>query len=238
MRPPTEGTEPSVPHTAATTARTTSSSDAHESTLASEDIAAKLKHDILSGRIALGSSITERWITEQYSSSRTTVREVLQLLVTERYLERKPFKSASVRTFNEREMRDNLAARLLLETEAARKCGTAAVAELTHLQRAVTTYCDALDADDALTATAAHRELHVAIVATTGNSALTRFQSELMQDASLFLDVINTRRDDVSKMRREHVRLVGAFMSGDAALAEQLVTSHLHMVTEATETLH
>ncbi len=227
--PPTESQEPR-----ASPAQPRASTD---STPASAEVASKIRDAILRGRIALGAPITERWISEQYAVSRTTARDVLQLLVSERYLERHPYRSANVRTFNEQDMRDNLDARMLLESEAARACGTAGPEEIRRLQDAIAAYCAALDVEDTLAATAAHRELHTAIVGLTGNSALARFESELMLDASLFLDVINVRRADVLKMRTEHVRLTGALLAGDTELAERLVRGHLSMVTIAAETL-
>ncbi|MBK0417903.1 GntR family transcriptional regulator [Leucobacter sp. CSA1] len=209
----------------------------NEGTLASNEVAGRIVYAILAGRIALGSPITERWILEQYGVSRTTAREVLQRLVTERYLERRPYRSASVRTFDEKEMRDSLDARLLIECEAARSCDRASPESIRRLQHAITSYCAALDENDTVRATTAHRELHTAIVALTGNSALTRIENELMLDSSLFIDVINAKRADSEKMRMEHVRLVGALLAGETELAERLVRGHLSMVTLAAEEL-
>lgn len=205
--------------------------------LTSTEVAGKIIHAILAGRIKLGAPITERWISEQYEVSRTTARDVLQRLVTERYLDRPPYRSASVRTFDEQDMKDNLDARLLLESEAARSCDRASSESIRSLQLAVTRYCEALDSGDPVPATTAHRELHTAIVALTGNRALARIESELMLDSSLFIDVINVRRADTTKMRTAHLRLTGALLAGETELAERLVREHLNMVTHAAETL-
>ncbi|WGW13946.1 GntR family transcriptional regulator [Saxibacter everestensis] len=207
-----------------------------ESTPASIEIASKIKDAILVGRIPLGSPITERWISEQYGVSRTTVRQVLHLLISDRYVERQPYRSASVRTLNERDLRENLDARLLLEVAAARSCAEAGPQELQRLQDAISGYSSTLDTEDSIAAISAHNEFHTALVAVTGNRALTRFEGELMLDASLFIEVINVQLADTTKMRMAHVRLAGAFLAGDAALAEHLVREHLSMVTTATET--
>ena len=195
-----------------------------------EKIADEIRGAILRGDLPGGAPVTEKWASESYSVSRLTIREVLQSLIAEGYLVRRPYHSAHVRAFSEQEIHDILDARELLEGHAASRSLNASEEARTRLRAALEAYLDALDGADPAEVSRCHRFLHVALVGMAGNERLMRQEEQLMVDSSMIVAVIDSRRDDVTKMKRVHTQLVDAFLEGDQQLAGRLVREHLRMV--------
>lgn len=200
---------------------------------AAADIAARVKAKIIGGEIELGAPVTEKWLTETFGASRTTIRVVLHTLLGEGYLVQEPFHSARVRTYAPGEIEEILEARLVIETHAARMSASASSEAREAVMRAMRAYDSALDTQDQMRIASTHRDLHVALVGVAGNRALCRVESLLTQDCALFIDVVDFRRADVEKMRIKHRELAEAFVAGDVDLAVALVEEHLTMVTDA-----
>ena len=199
----------------------------------SDDIVHDIRNSIVAGTIALGSPITEKWIADKYSISRTLVREVIMQLISDGYLERKPHHSASVRKFSSQDVQDILEARELLEVFAAQRSTTAKRDDRLRLEDSLREYLNAMDSGNVARSAVAHRDLHVAIVGLTGNKRLMKQEERLMVDSSLVVAVIDARRDDVEKMKQVHVEIVNAFLSENRELSSQLVREHLTMVHHA-----
>lgn len=197
-------------------------------------VADGLRAAMVSGQLAPGTPITERKVLLDYNCSRATVREAIQYLVAEGYLVRRRHHSAVVRPFEEKDLRDLCAARLLLEKHAAAHCSTMNVDDRENLREALRAYVASLDHDDLAESARRHRDLHVAIVATTDNATLARLERSLMIEATLAVAVIDARRDDVEHMKRVHTELVDAFIRGDETQATRLTVEHLDMVEKAS----
>jgi len=214
-------------------ARKTAPAPRPSATLTADVIAEEVRNAIVSGEIALGTAMTEKWMAAHYGASRATVREVIQYLIAEGYLARQPYHSAYVRSFSEKEIRDLLEARELLEVHAGIQSINSDANSKAALRLALDAYLTSLDGEDVAESARRHRDLHVALVGMTGNDRLMRQEEQLMVDSSLVVAVIDARRDDVGKMKRVHIQLVNAFLDGDQQLAAQLVREHLDMVHRA-----
>lgn len=201
--------------------------------LTADVIAEDVRNSIVSGKIPLGTSMTEKSMVAQYGVSRATVREVMQYLIAEGYLAREPYHSAYVRSFSEKEISDLLEARELLEVHAGIQSVNSDATAKARLRLALDAYLTSFDKEDVADSARRHRDLHVALVGMTGNDRLMRQEEQLMIDSSLVVAVIDARRDDVEKMKRVHTQLVDAFLDGDQQLAAQLVREHLGMVHRA-----
>lgn len=198
-------------------------------------IADSVKQLILSGEVALGAPVTERWMTEQFHASRATVRDALNLLVAERYLDRAAYHSARVRSYSADEVRDIMEARLLLEGFAADRCDHACAEARAQLRRAFATYATHSVAGRVFETALAHVELHVSIVALTGNAELARAERGCMTGSMLLVDLINWKLRDSEKMYLEHAKIVHALLEPDPATARAHIEAHLSMVSKAVE---
>ncbi|WP_347345327.1 GntR family transcriptional regulator [Microbacterium sp.] len=204
-----------------------------ESAPAPAYIAEQVKRLILGGELELGAPVTERWLTDRFAASRTTVREALSLLVAEHYLDQEPYRSARVRAYSSDEVRDILQSRMLIEGFAADNCAQASEDDRAGLQRAFADYASSVTAGQHDAAAMAHVQLHVAIVGLTGNKMLARLEHELMIGSLLLVDIINWNLQDSEKMYLEHLRLVNALLEPDPVKARALSDAHVGMVLHA-----
>lgn len=198
-------------------------------------IADTVKQLILEKELPLGVSVTEKWMTERFRASRTTVREALNLLVAERYLYQEPYKSARVRSYSPGEVAEILEARRLLEGFAADNCARASEEARGRLRAAFATYASESTAQQHDATAMAHVELHVAIVGLTNNRELVLAEHDLMIGSLLLIDLINWDLQDSEKMYMEHLRLVNALLEPNAEEARTLTDGHLHMVFDAAQ---
>lgn len=83
-------------------------------------MAAKLRRDILSGKIAPGVRLTEIFFSEKYAVSRTPVREALRELGNEQLIKLLPNRGAVVVGLSKADIRDLYQIREQLEVQAAR----------------------------------------------------------------------------------------------------------------------
>lgn len=85
-----------------------------------EDLAARIRDDILSGRLQDGSKLTEQTICDKYKVSRTPVREALSKLEVEGLVESIPNRGAFVRALSEQDIADIMTMRKIYEIQAVR----------------------------------------------------------------------------------------------------------------------
>ena len=86
----------------------------------SDDLAARIRDDILSGRLHDGSKLTEQTICDKYKVSRTPVREALSKLEVEGLIENIPNRGAFVRGLSEQDIADIMTLRKIYEIQAIR----------------------------------------------------------------------------------------------------------------------
>lgn len=196
-------------------------------------LADTIKQMIMTGELALGAPVTEKWLTERFDVSRTTVRETLSLLVAERYLDQEPYKSARVRTYSTQEVANILEARRLLEGYAAGRCDRASAAARDRLCRAFATYIRESRSGRRTAAAMADLELHVAIVGLAETHELELAEHDLAIGTLLLEDLIDWRLQDSQKMYLVYLRLVTALLEPDPVEAQRLSDAHIDMLLAA-----
>ena len=91
--------------------------------MAMETIAARIygavKEQIIEGRYAPGSRITEQQVAAEFRTSRTPVREAMRLLVADGFVLFKSNSGTIVREWSPEQMRQVFDARILIESEVA-----------------------------------------------------------------------------------------------------------------------
>lgn len=86
----------------------------------SSSLFSRLQTDILTGKIRSGEKLTEQRICEQYSVSRTPVREALRQLETDGLIESIPNRGAYVIGFSSQDIEDMYQLRKIYEIQAVR----------------------------------------------------------------------------------------------------------------------
>ncbi|OYX43965.1 MAG: GntR family transcriptional regulator [Rhodobacterales bacterium 32-67-9] len=185
---------------------------------------------ILSGDFRPGAFIEESVACEATGVSRTPVREALNRLAAEGYLDLHPRRGAMVKPLSAAELRDLYEVRDLVESHAVRAIcrGRRPVpAEMAAL-------CDAHEATpagDLLGHVEINRLFHRALVAGSGNTVLLQvfdgLQANLTRVAMLSLQR-GVGRNDV--IEHEHRALIAALETHDESHALEVLDRHLKLM--------
>ncbi|GAA3445312.1 GntR family transcriptional regulator [Planomonospora venezuelensis] len=180
---------------------------------------------IISGGLGPGQHLAENELAEMLGVSRQPVREALQMLSGEGWVDLRPGHGAFVHAPTVEEADQLLAVRTLLETESARLAaldptagGTARLREICARGRA------AIEADDIDAAVAANSELHALITELSGNKVLAELASQVARRVRWYHTPVARHRGHASW--EEHALLIDAIEAGDQERAEQIMRDH------------
>lgn len=172
-----------------------------------------IRAEILKGGFAPGSFIEEAHACEITGVSRSPVREALNRLAAEGYLDLHPRRGAMVRPLSATELRDLHEVRLMVETHAARKI----CAEKRALPDELTRLCEvheATPATDLIGCVEINRLFHQALVAAAGNTVLVMvfdgLQAPLSRAAMLSLQRGIGKTETIEEEHREMIDALGA----------------------------
>ncbi len=172
-----------------------------------------------------GQHLVESELAGQLGVSRQPVREALQRLNTEGWVDLRPAQGAFVHEPTEEEADQLLTVRTLLEAEAARlaaagtdAAGIAALEELCAKgERAV------LD-DDVDGAVAANAEFHAKVMELAGNAVLSELAAQVGRRVRWYYTPVARQRGKQSWI--EHRELIAAITAGDEPGATAVMRAH------------
>jgi DNA-binding GntR family transcriptional regulator len=172
-----------------------------------------------------GQHLVESELASRLGISRQPVREALQRLSTEGWVDLRPAHGAFVHTPTEEEADQLLAVRSLLEAESARLAAAnmtpQAVAGLREIcERGVS----ALAADEVDAVVAANAELHSAIVELSGNKVLAELAAQVDRRVRWYYTPVARQRGPESWT--EHAALIDALAEHDGEQAAQIMREH------------
>ncbi|WHT22273.1 GntR family transcriptional regulator [Crossiella sp. CA-258035] len=180
---------------------------------------------IITGSLAPGQHLVEGELAEMLGVSRQPVREALQWLNNEGWVDLVPGYGAFVHVPTEQEADQLLAVRTLLETESARlaalntdKEGVARLREICQQGEA------AVLADDVDGAVAANAALHRLVTELSGNKVLLELAAQVDRRVRWFYTPVARQRGKQSW--REHRKLISAISTGDAERAAEIMREH------------
>jgi len=187
-----------------------------------------LKQDILTCTLRPGTQIYEGELAARYGTSKTPVREALNLLGQEGLVEVLPRRGYLVAPVTLRDVQEVFQLRLVLETAAAELAAEHITEEgLRQLNALVAVRYTYGDRASYARFLRANREFHVAVAQASGNGRLAAFVGKLLEDMERILHLGLDLRDSADEMAAEHAELVDALLRGDSALARRVVTDQL-----------
>lgn len=196
-----------------------------------------IRAGILNGDFAPGQFIEEALACELAGVSRSPVREALNRLAAEGFLELHPRRGALVRMLSATEIRDLFEVRLMVESHAvSRICREGRVI---HDELAeICAQHEAVSATDMLACAELNRRFHQALVATAGNVVLLQvfdsLEANLTRIAMLSLQSGLGKTDTIE---REHRALIDALRHHDEAAALALLERHLQPLPRLSRTM-
>jgi DNA-binding GntR family transcriptional regulator len=187
---------------------------------------------IINRTLEPGQHLVEADLAEYLGVSRQPVREALQRLQSEGWVDLRPAQGAFVHMPTDEEADQLLSVRSVLEAHSARlaadKAGPDDVEQLWKLQKAGLA---ALAADDTEGLVAANAALHTFITELSGNTVLAEMIGMVDRRVRWYYTPIARPRSHDSW--QEHEELIKAIAAGDAAAAERIMNQHTERTRQA-----
>jgi len=197
-----------------------------------ESVYEALTEMIIDGSLQRGQHLVEVELAGMLDVSRQPVREALQRLHNEGWVDLRPGFGATVHVPAEDEVDQLLAARAALESEsarlAARHTAKEPIAKLRELCRAGEACLDAGDIDGAVRTNA---ELHRLVSEMSGNTFLIGFSAQVDRRVRWYYTPIAQVRGKAAW--KEHARLIKAIADGDEERAARIMREHTERTRKA-----
>ena len=188
----------------------------------------ELKTKIMSGKLLPGSSLVEREISDEYSISRTPVREILWRLASDGLLEQEPSRGYIIRKisleeifniFQGREGIEGMAARL-----ACQKNDTKFFSNIKEIKEKI----KAIDIErNCQEGVFFGRKLHDLIITTASNTFLSEFYNKLRDLTALTRNITQKSVLIEKKSKESHLAIINALEERDEEKSEYRMREHL-----------
>jgi len=187
-----------------------------------------LKEKIVSEKVLPGTWLVEREISEEFSVSRTPVREILRVLATDGLIILEPTKGYSVRKLNFEELVEIFHARESLEGMTARLACIRADDDFLGNIKMIKKQLEEVDIEnDSAQGVTIGQSLHDAIVTRAGNSILSEFYNKLNNLTLLTRNLTKVSSDIEQSSRKDHIAIAEAILARDENRSEQAMRNHI-----------
>lgn len=199
-----------------------------------EEIFEILHKRIIAGKYAPGDWLRQEEIASQLGVSQTPVREALDLLVSAGLAEREPFRGVRVMQLSADEIAESYGMRLFLECSAAAAAAERITDEqVQSLEHTVEQTRTLITLNDMSTQRQLSREFHLAVVAASGNTLLSRLYAMV---ANSFPDWMlyeymfrhpELLEQSLDQEYHEHMAIIQALASHDPARSARETLVHI-----------
>jgi DNA-binding GntR family transcriptional regulator len=180
---------------------------------------------ITRGALRPGQHLVESELAERLGVSRQPVREALQRLSNERWVDLRPTQGAFVHQPTVAEADQLMAVRALLEAEAARlAAANAADGSIERLRELWREGVAALAADDIDAVVAANAALHAHVMELAANDVLAELAAQVSRRVRWYYTPVARQRGEQSW--EEHAALIEAIAAHDQDLAARVMREH------------
>jgi DNA-binding GntR family transcriptional regulator len=189
----------------------------------------ELKAAILSGRLLPGQPVRQDDVATKLGVSRAPVREAMNQLEREGFLEFRPRRGFIVPTLDIDEVEEIFQIRMLLEEHAARTATQRRTIEDIAMVRGLLTAMQGERMENAESIArwaALNREFHSAIVEASQQKRVLRLTDNLRDSVEHYVRVDAATAESLGNARKEHQAIVEAFELGDAETAARLSKEH------------
>jgi DNA-binding GntR family transcriptional regulator len=188
---------------------------------------------IITRELQPGQHLIEKELAASLGVSRQPIREALQRMHTEGWVDLRPALGAFVHVPTEAEADQLLAARSILEAESAKLAAERATREhVAHLRELQRVGEEALAVDDQEVLLSANASLHGYIVGMSGNQVLVDLRRSVEQRVRwYYMPIAQVRSRDAWQ---EHAELIDAIADRDGGRAGALMRMH----TERTRVIY
>jgi len=189
-----------------------------------------LKNDIITCEFPPGEQIAQGTLTERYQIGITPIREALQRLSLEGFVQSIPRLGYIVTPITFSDVHEMYELRTIAEVAAVRLAALRAPqdalekliagSDFSYVYQDIESYKDFLGHN---------REFHIAIARLAGNQRLVDLISNLLDELTRLFHLGLGIRDSAAEMHDTHTALAGAIRERDPDRAEQIVRSEIEM---------
>jgi DNA-binding GntR family transcriptional regulator len=187
---------------------------------------------VVSGELQPGQHLVENELAVALGVSRQPIREALQWLKNDGWVDLRPGQGAFVHSPTVEEADQLLVVRGVLETESARlAAGRATAEEVEGLREICRRGLAAVEADDVPAMIAANADLHAAVTRMSGNDVLVDLVAQVDRRVSWYYGSVARRRG--AQSWAEHADLIEAIAAGDAARSADAMRHHTELTRQS-----
>ncbi|GEQ98484.1 GntR family transcriptional regulator [Iodidimonas gelatinilytica] len=199
---------------------------------ASEKAYRELRERLLRGEFTPGDRLVEDELATLCGVSRTPIREALQKLANDMFVQQIPNRGTYVMEISETDQEDLFELRAVLEGVAAARAAKNADEEtLALLDKQVARIDEALSDSDGYqldTFLDANRRIHSLIIDMAGSARLRVFLQNLTEQPVLIGTLQRYSMANLKRSNEHHREIVEALRAGDSSWAQSVMVSHIH----------
>lgn len=198
-----------------------------------EQIANRLRRNILRGELLPGMSVKERDIAAELGVSRTPIREAIRILSKEGLVELRPSRSPIVALSDRTEVADQTEVLIALEKLSAElACKNASEAEIEQLAHITARMSEHFDTTDPLEMFEIDMSFHTAIAAASGNKALAETHGTFLRRLWRARYLSASKRRNRERVVNQHTCILDALRARNSDAARTAIDNHLLNLAE------
>jgi DNA-binding GntR family transcriptional regulator len=205
--------------------------------LVKDNLAAYFRQEIISGRLAPGEKIVEVRYAKLLKLSQTSVREAINILQAEGFVQKGSGRTARVTLLTDEDITHSYELRAVLEGYCARIVAQKKV-NVGELEQSMADMRSAIDCHNLNAFYERDLQFHLLLAEKTGNAmlvqALTRIILPLFAFVVMRVQGARTKEDQWIRSLEQHRRIVDALKTHDPVFAERLVTQTISAFLEET----
>jgi DNA-binding GntR family transcriptional regulator len=208
--------------------------------LVKDNLAAFFREEIISGRFAPGEKIVEVQWAKTLQISQTSVREAINILSAEGFVQKGSGRTAQVTKLSDQDVLHSYELRAVLEGYAARLVAERQP-DLTALEQILADMSSAIDCSNLRAFYERDLLFHLALAEKSGNRMLSQAIRRVVVPLFAFvvIRVQGARTEESQWMRSlgQHKRIIEALKTGDPTFAERLVSQTVGAFFKETKDL-
>jgi DNA-binding GntR family transcriptional regulator len=205
--------------------------------LVKDNLAAYFREEIISGRFAPGEKIVEVKWSKLLKISQTSVREALNILLAEGFVQKGSGRTAQVTRLSDEDITHSYELRAVLEGYAARVVAQKKMA-LGELEQTLSDMRSAIECHNLRAFYERDLQFHLQLAEKTGNAMLVQGLKRIIQPLFAFVVIrvqgARTENDQWVRSLEQHERMIEALKTHDPVFAERLVTQTVSTFHEMT----